>query len=568
MSRLFPKFSSVWFVIAIIRSDAGEKAVPVALAVKEARANVASFRSVSALNSATRAPYPTDATTLIVCIDAVAVASLHLALGWSFPERLVDLMVEYRNFTNVSDVPPSASISTALVTFGLPPFAALAARSGLAASSDGIDATSALFERLVERIDLARAMLRGRYLIAVARMERVGVPLDAGTLRCLRAAWSDIRSKTIRIVKRDYDVFDGEMFDSARFERWLRRIGITWSCDSAGRMMLDDQTFRDMARLYPIVRPLKDLKSTLRDFDPLALTVGSDGRNRTPLRPFHARTGRNQPRSSQSIFGGPAWIRNLIKPSEGNGLALLDWQQQEFGIAAALSGDPAMRAAYAAGDPFLALAIASGAAPIGATKSSHGDVRERFKACALSAQYGVTSAGLARISGLPVTQAHELLCHHRQTFPKFWSWSDRVETTALLSGELQSVFGWRMSVGHEPNLRSLRNFPVQANGAEMLRLACCEATEGGISVCMPVHDALLIEAPIEQLDDAIVQTQDSMAKASSLVLDGFTLRTSVRTVRWPHSWEDERGQVVWQAITQARDADREPAHPRDTTCSP
>ena len=106
---------------------------------------------------------------------------------------------------------------------------------------------------------------------------------------------------------------------------------------------------------------------------------------------------------------------------------------------------------------------------------------------------------------------------------------------------MPSVFGWRMSVGRQPSLRGLRNFPMQSNGAEMLRLGCCEVTEMGISVCMPIHDALLIEAPIEQLDDAIVQARGAMAKASSLVLDGFTLRTSVRTVCWPHRWEDERG---------------------------
>ena len=36
---------------------------------------------------------------------------------------------------------------------------------------------------------------------------------------------------------------------------------------------------------------------------------------------------------------------------------------------------------------------------------------------------------------------------------------------------------------------------MQANGAEMLRLACCLATERGIEVCAPVHDAVLICAP-------------------------------------------------------------------------
>jgi hypothetical protein len=44
---------------------------------------------------------------------------------------------------------------------------------------------------------------------------------------------------------------------------------------------------------------------------------------------------------------------------------------------------------------------------------------------------------------------------------------------------------------------------MQANGAEMLRLACCLATERGIEVCAPVHDAILICAPLDRLDDDV-----------------------------------------------------------------
>ena len=50
------------------------------------------------------------------------------------------------------------------------------------------------------------------------------------------------------------------------------------------------------------------------------------------------------------------------------------------------------------------------------------------------------------------------------------------------------------------NPRSLRNFPMQANGAEMLRIACILGTERGIEVCAPVHDAVLIAAPVERID--------------------------------------------------------------------
>ena len=83
--------------------------------------------------------------------------------------------------------------------------------------------------------------------------------------------------------------------------------------------------------------------------------MGYDGRNRTMLSPFRAKTGRNQPSTSRFIFGPSVWIRGLIQPRRGWGLAYIDWEQQEFGIAAALSGDPRMLAAYDTGDPYLAL---------------------------------------------------------------------------------------------------------------------------------------------------------------------------------------------------------------------
>ena len=84
----------------------------------------------------------------------------------------------------------------------------------------------------------------------------------------------------------------------------------------------------------------------------------------------------------------------------------------------------------------------------------------------------------------------------------------------------------------------LRNFPLQANGAEMLRLACCLATESGICVCVPLHDALLIEAPLADLDDAVRATHEHMAEASRIVLDGFELRTDAKMARHPERYRD------------------------------
>ena len=55
---------------------------------------------------------------------------------------------------------------------------------------------------------------------------------------------------------------------------------------------------------------------------------------------------------------------------------------------------------------------------------------------------------------------------------------------------------------------------MQANGAEMLRLACCLATERGIEVCAPVHDAILICAPLDRIEADVVAAQAAMGEAA------------------------------------------------------
>jgi hypothetical protein len=84
----------------------------------------------------------------------------------------------------------------------------------------------------------------------------------------------------------------------------------------------------------------------------------------------------------------------------------------------------------------------------------------------------------------------------------------------------------------------------------MLRLACCMVTEAGIRVCAPLHDALLIEARLADLESVVAETQRLMAKASSIVLDGFPLRSEVRCVRYPDRLGDDRDRAVWRVVEQ------------------
>jgi hypothetical protein len=155
---------------------------------------------------------------------------------------------------------------------------------------------------------------------------------------------------------------------------------------------------------------------------------------------------------------------------------------------------------------------------------------------------------LALRIGQPPIVARDLLRAHRETYRTFWRWSDAAVDFAMLTGSLHTAFGWHVHAGENVNPRSLRNFPMQANGAEMLRLACCLATERGIEVCAPVHDAVLICAPLDRLEDDVTQMRAAMAEASKIVLGGFELDTDAAIVRYPDRYMDKRGKVMWDRV--------------------
>jgi DNA polymerase I len=113
------------------------------------------------------------------------------------------------------------------------------------------------------------------------------------------------------------------------------------------------------------------------------------------------------------------------------------------------------------------------------------------------------------------------------------------------------VYGWRYRVGPKTKTGTILNFPMQAHGAEMLRLACCLATEAGIRVCAPVQDAILIEAPADRIDEDVARLKSLMASASSTVLGGILeLGSDAKIVRWPDRYSDPRGAVMWETVVR------------------
>src|SRR5262249_61100868 len=213
-------------------------------------------------------------------------------------------------------------------------------------------------------------------------------------------------------------------------------------------------------------------------------------------------------------------------------------------------GDGAMPNDYVSGNPDLACAKQAKAAPENASKQPHGPPGELSKQGVPEVKYGMDHESLAAQIGQPPIVARDLLQAHRETYRDFWRWSDAVVDHAMLTGTLHTVFGWDIHVGENPNPRMLRNFPMQANGAEMLRLACCLATERGIEVCAPVHDAVLICAPLDRLEEDIAGMRAAMAQASKIVLGGPELRTDATRTHYPDRFHDPRGMEMWNRVIE------------------
>jgi hypothetical protein len=136
---------------------------------------------------------------------------------------------------------------------------------------------------------------------------------------------------------------------------------------------------------------------------------------------------------------------------------------------------------------------------------------------------------------------------------------------AMVRREMQSVFGWPLHISTSPNKRTLYNFPMQSNGAEMLRLAAWRMCEAGIIPCMLIHDALLLEARnMEQVE----QAKHIMRAAGRDVCEGLEIGVDTdQDLHHGERYRDKRpvAKKMWETIMRTLDAVKAiPRHERAT----
>jgi len=579
------RFRSIWHVDFEFREDANHLPIPVCMYAREEHSSASISLWRDELLRLTHAPFDTGPDSVMVAFASNAELACFLALGWPFPTNVLDPYVENIVTINGNTAvwPPAdekkrkgrPGLLDSLKLHDLPArpqehkdrmrdmildnedYTPEQRREIQDYNQEDVDDTIVLLDTLGQPVDdINHALFRGRYMAAVAREERVGLPDDTDYLTQLLDVWEALQLYYIQ-QHDEFHLYDGTHFIEARLWNLVEEKGWDWPRTATGRYQLKISTIGRQATRYPELESLARLRDTITELriNKLGNTVGPDGFSRMPLLPFWTVTGRNQPSAKDKMFllGLPTWLHGILKPPRGMALVELDFVAEEFAIAAGLSGDPAMIADYQNGDVHWQFGLRAGlAAPDTAVDSR---IRDLCKVVVHGSNYGMTPYGIAVKTRKSLDWAREIHTHHRHAYPVFHQWLGDVVAQARFDEVITSPFGWRQIVTANTRSRSLMNFMAQAGGSDVMRLATIAATECGITIAAPVHDAFWILAPLDELETTITRMTEIMTEAGRLVA-GIPIRVKVEAVvRWPQCLGDTRaadakGQAMWCEVRE------------------
>src|SRR5262249_13721871 len=116
-----------------------------------------------------------------------------------------------------------------------------------------VAALAQLFQAMLPLLDFPRALLRGRYLSAIARIEWAGIPCDIARLETLLHHWDTLRGRLVQAVNQDYHVFvpQGLTLDPATtLGRTILTLAAASDLDPYALALAADQLWRDQRELY------------------------------------------------------------------------------------------------------------------------------------------------------------------------------------------------------------------------------------------------------------------------------------------------------------------------------
>jgi DNA polymerase-1 len=318
------------------------------------------------------------------------------------------------------------------------------------------------------------------------------------------------------------------------------RLGLPVKKKTAtGAPSTDEEVLAELAADYPLParllehRSLSKLKGTYTDKLPLMVNPAT-GRVHTNYAQAVAVTGRlssNEP-NLQNIpirTSEGRRIREAFVAPAGHVIVSCDYSQIELRIMAHLSGDEALRRAFAQG---MDVHRATASEVFGIEPAAVSAEQRRYaKTINFGLIYGMGAFGLAQSLGIERSAATAYIDRYFQRFAGVKRYMDDTKVRAAERGYVETLFGRRIYLpeikgGSGPRRsaaeRQAINAPMQGTAADLVKLAMIAVdralTDRATKMVLQVHDELVFEVPERELDWVEREMPHLMAGVAALAV--------------------------------------------------
>jgi DNA polymerase-1 len=376
----------------------------------------------------------------------------------------------------------------------------------------------------------------------LSRMEANGVKIDTQNLQQISEEFGGeirkIEEEIYTLAGTPFNIASPKQLGEILFERL--RIDEKAKKTKTGQYATGEEVLQKLSHKHPIIQKILDyrsftkLKSTYLDALP-ALVNPKDGLIHTSYNQAVTATGRlssNNP-NLQNIpvrtAQGREIRRAFVPRSEAYTLLAADYSQIELRIIAHLSQDPAMVADFNLGhDIHAATAAKVFHVPMNEVTKEQ---RSRAKAVNFGIIYGMSAFGLAERMELTRSEAADIIKKYFEEYAGIKEYMNRSIALAKERGYAETILGRRRylrdinganSVVRGFAERNAINAPIQGSSADMIKIAMIGIHEEmqrlkmQSKMMLQVHDELVFDAHLDELDTLKAIVQDKMVNALPL----------------------------------------------------
>ena len=394
----------------------------------------------------------------------------------------------------------------------------------------------------------------------LADMEMTGISLDTNYLNKmsieLQNRMNEIEIKVYAHVGEHFNINSTQQLSNAIFTRLKLTPPDGTKRTESGHFSTSAEVLEALKGKHPVVdslleyRELSKLKSTYVDALPQQVNPQT-GRVHTSYNQAGSVTGRIAS-SDPNLQNIPIrtelgrQVRKAFIATKGFTLISVDYSQVELRIAAHMSKDEAMLAAFKADQD---IHTATAAAILGTTLDKvTKEQRRNAKAINFGLLYGMSAFGLTRTSDLTLAEAEDFVEAYFKQFPGVKGYLDNMRRLAASQGYVETLLGRRryfpgLKSGGNPSTRAREereaiNAPIQGTAADIMKLAMIKVAsalkDAGLHghLLLQVHDELVLECPENELKETVKIVRTMMENAYNLVIP---LKTEAR---FGHDWGD------------------------------